>query len=169
MATHPEGDEGTVPAGDQRVELAGSSDVPRVSGRFPRSSEIPRGLTFTFRRYQFAQLEASGDLSILLTGVEDVPDWFTPGKVHRFAREALAVCLHDDSFDPTATKKKAAPKGPRKRVSPLAGEQDTIGQRVPDDSGWAEERQTKAPAAEAKAGCLPAALVLLGLAVLALL
>ncbi|GEM_PF-2569186 len=157
MATHPEGEDGLVPPGEQHVELTGNSGSPRVSGRFPRSSEIPPGLTFTFRSYQFAQLEASGDLSILVTGVEEVPDWFTPGKVHRFAREALAVCLHDDSVDPTAKKKTAAKRGPKKRVSPLAGEQDTIGQRVPDDSKWSDQRKAEPDAAKATAntGCLP--------------
>lgn len=168
MATHPEGSEGLVPTGDQHVELTGTTDSPRVTGRFPRSSEIPPGLTFTFRNYQFAQLEASGDLSILVQGVEEVPDWFVPGKVHRFAREALAVCLHDDSHDPTEKlrAKKKAPRGPKKRVSPLAGEQDTIGQRVPDDSKWSDERKTQADTAS-KAGCLPfvlAAMALLGFA-----
>jgi hypothetical protein len=154
MATHPEGEDGTVPLGDQTVTIAGNTDTPRVSGRFPRSSEIPKGLTFTFRNYQFAQLEASGDLSIMVTGVEECPDWFSPGKVHRFAREALAVCLHDDSVDPTPTVKTAAKKGPKKRVSPLAGKQDTIGQRVPDDS------KPTTP----KSGCLPLLLAGVGLA-----
>ena len=98
--------------------------------------------------------------------MSEVPSWFTPGKVHRFAREALAVCLHDDSIDPTGTKK-AAKKGPKKRVSPLAGEQDTIGQRVPDDSSWSDENKREESAPKSS-GCLPMVLGLFSL-VLALL
>ena len=168
MATHPEGEDCTVDLEVHEAVLQGTTDIPRVSGRFPRSSEIPKGLTFTFRNYQFAQLEASGDLSILVTGVDVPPVWFSPGKVHRFAREALAVCLHDDSIDPTVPKKSAAgptpaAKGPKKRVSPLAGEADTIGQRVPDDTSAGDEKKATETsgtgASKPKGGCAALALL----------
>jgi hypothetical protein len=163
MATQPEGEDTTVPLDAHEVEIVGSVDGGRVSGQFPRSSELPKGLTFTFRKYQFVQLEASGDLSIMMTGVGDVPDWFSVGKVHRFAREALAICLHDDSRDPTVKKKKGGPsRAPKKRVSPLAGEKDTIGQRVPDRTGGVEKKK----AASAKSGCMVLALGLPAVAAL---
>ena len=85
--THPEGREGRVPAPVSRARGDGgkSGGGGSVYGGFQEAAERPAGLELIVSGYTSVRLEASGDLSVLVEGVASPPDWFSPGKVHRFA------------------------------------------------------------------------------------
>ena len=109
LATHPDGADGTIPAAASEVTLQGSGGKGTVSGHFPTSEALPQGFVFTISGYHFVQVEGSGDVSVLLKNVDALPDWFTPGKVHRFARDGgAAPTLWAGSPDPTTTTTAAA-------------------------------------------------------------
>lgn len=102
LQTHPDGADGFVPASASELTLVGEGGKGAVNGRFPTSETLPQGFVFTISGYHFVQLEGSGDVSVLLKDVAELPDWFEPGKVHRFAREgADSPTLWAGSPDPT--------------------------------------------------------------------
>ncbi len=87
MVTHPDGPEATVPAALGAVAISGSGGKGEVRGHFRTVPDLPEGgFVLTLRDYAFVQVEGSGDVSVLLRGVSELPDWFDPEKVHRFAR-----------------------------------------------------------------------------------
>ena len=85
LAIQPEGGEGPVPATVSEATCRG-----RGSGRYRdrvslmEAESLPEGLVLTFQGYEFVQVELSGDVSILMSAPESLPEWFVAGKVHRF-------------------------------------------------------------------------------------
>jgi len=111
FATHPEGSDGFV-AGDLReVVIAGSPTARRaVEGTsFQRANALPDGLVVTIRDWDLVKVEASGDLSILVKGVQEAPSWFEAGKIQRFAGPDAAVKLYFDTAPVPPPREPAAP------------------------------------------------------------
>ncbi len=99
IATHPEGSEGHVPGDVGTLEIRGAPTARlAVEGAsFRRAASLPEGLVVTIRDWDLVKGEASGDLSVLVKGVEDPPDWLEPGMVHRFAGPDDGLALYFDT------------------------------------------------------------------------
>lgn len=109
LQTHPEGEEGFVPAAVQRAELVGDVVGGSVYAGMLEAAERPQGLELVISGYRSVKLEASGDLTVVVEGVKDPPAWFTPGKVHRFAGPDPSPRLWAGSAPVPSRKVKAPP------------------------------------------------------------
>ena len=111
MVTHPDGRDAHVPAEDTSIELTGTGGKGEVRGHLPQVADLPEGaLVLTIRDYDFVQVEGSGDVSVLVRNPTALPDWFDPGKVHRFARDGAATpALWEGSRDPAREAREAKP------------------------------------------------------------
>ncbi len=111
MVTHPDGRDAHVPAEGTSIELTGAGGKGEVRGHFPQVADLPEGaFVLTVRGYDFVQVEGSGDVSVLVRNPAAVPDWFDPGKVHRFARDGAATpSLWEGSRDPAREAREAKP------------------------------------------------------------
>ena len=85
MVTHPDGEETFIPMSVFEATITGADEGPiRVLTGMREASELPDGFVFHLKGWQLCQLEVSGDFTVVFSGVEEPPDWFQPGKVHRF-------------------------------------------------------------------------------------
>ncbi|MFT5680711.1 MAG: hypothetical protein ACI8RZ_001617 [Myxococcota bacterium] len=121
LAIQPGGeDDDTVGASISEVTLTGAGEGHyRSRASLPEAETLPEGLVLTFRGYEFVQVEMSGDVSVLMRGSEEMPDWFIPGKVHRFDGPDDGVRLWSGSSKPPAPPPLRVPDPP-KRPSPTA-------------------------------------------------
>lgn len=112
FATHPDGSDGHVGADLSEVVIRGAVTARRaVEGTsFQRANALPDGFVVTIHDWELAKVEASGDLSILVKGVQDVPDWFESGKIQRFAGPDEAVKLFFETAPPPPQREPEAPK-----------------------------------------------------------
>lgn len=133
----------------------------RSRASLSEAEALPEGLVLTFRGYEFIQVEMSGDVSVLVRGAESLPDWFVPGKVHRFDGPEDGVRIWTGSSKPPAPPPLRAPDPPR-RPSPAASSASSA-----SSSSSSSTSSTKTPG---KSGCgllvalmvmLPAAALLL--------
>ena len=112
LLTHPEGEETTIPADASEVHLVGS-EGEKISLRcgINETVTLPMGFVFHIQGWKLLQIEMSGDLTIVMAGMEAMPDWFQPGKVHRFDGPDEGVRLYQGSLpliesrEPQQTKK----------------------------------------------------------------
>lgn len=113
LATHPDGQDGFIPAHVHEATVVGTGGKGAVTGHFRTAEALPEGLTLTISGYHFVQLEGSGDLSVLVRDPESLPAWFAPGKVHRFARGGSEPpMLWAESPDPTKRAPEPEPWAP---------------------------------------------------------
>ena len=125
MVTHPDGEETFIPMSVFEATITGSDEGPiRVLTGMREASELPDGFVFQLKGWQLCQLEMSGDLTVVFSGIEDPPEWFQPGKVHRFDGPDDGVCIFKDSLPlsnveiPKVKPKKPKPADPA--VDPTA-------------------------------------------------
>ena len=125
LVVQPEGGEDPVPADVSEVVLSGTGEGNyRSRASLAEAEALPEGLVLTFRGYEFVQVEMSGDVSVLMRGMEDAPDWFTPGKVHRFDGPEDGVRLWTGSSKPPAPPPMRAPP-PRPTPPPASSAPDS--------------------------------------------
>lgn len=127
MKTHPDGEDTTIPKRESEVNLVGEDrETVKVQGGISETDTLPTGFVFRIKGWRLIQLEMSGDLTIVMAEMEDVPDWFQPGKIHRFDGPEGGVSLYTESqpfvskntrtrptlpkSEPVSKPKEAAPK-----------------------------------------------------------
>ena len=111
LLTQPDGEDGTVPVSVSEGScIGGGSGSYRSRASLPEADTLPEGLTLIFRGYEFVQVEMSGDVSVLMRAPESLPEWFTPGKVHRFDGPEDGVRLWTESSQPPAPPPLRAPE-----------------------------------------------------------
>lgn len=143
LACQPDGSEDPVPASVSEAACTGSGDEHfRSRAALPEVDDLPEGLQLTFRGYEFVQVEMSGDVSVLMRAPESLPDWFIPGKVHRFDGPDDGVRLWTGSSKPPAPPPLRVPKPPP-RPQPSA---------APKPAASASEPSASRPE---KSGCGP--------------
>ncbi|MCK6504600.1 hypothetical protein L6R53_14545 [Myxococcota bacterium] len=120
VQTHPEGVDGHVPAEVTQAVLQGETRDGSVHLGMMEAPERPQGLELVIRGYRSIRLEASGDLTVVVEGVQDPPSWFTPGKVHRFAGPDPAPRLWSGSAPVPVRKASPRPPPPPPRPSAAA-------------------------------------------------
>lgn len=104
MKTHPDGEDTTIPKRESEVDLVGTDrETVKVQGGIAETDTLPTGFVFRIKGWRLIQLEMSGDLTIVMAEMEDVPDWFQPGKIHRFDGPEGGVSLYTGS-QPFVTK-----------------------------------------------------------------
>lgn len=119
----------SIPATEQAGEIKGVSGNghwrPRV--QIGETEALPKGFTFTFTNWDWAQIEMSGDLTVFLQDVESMPSWFKAGHVHRFDGPEDGIKMWTGSPPPPGAKvsppkapkaPKAQPSSPPKPVQP---------------------------------------------------
>ena len=109
LQTHPDGGDGFVPVGTDRAELVGDTVGGSVFAGMLEADELPQGLELIIRGYKTVKLEASGDLTVVVEGVSQPPEWFQTGKVHRFAGPDAAPRLWTGSAPVPKRTPKARP------------------------------------------------------------
>ena len=62
-----------------------------------KSTPFQQGLFFALRGGRHNQLEMSGDLTVVLSELEETPEWFHPEKIHRFDGPEGGVSLFSGS------------------------------------------------------------------------
>ena len=120
LIIQPDGDGDTVPVGVSAAVCTGSGDGHfRSQASLLEAEALPEGLVLMFRGYEFVQVEMSGDVSVLMRAPESLPDWFVPGKVHRFDGPEDGVRIWSGSSKPPAPPKPPArPPIPPRRPDP---------------------------------------------------
>ena len=104
MKTHPDGEDTTIPKRESEVDLIGTDrETVKVQGGISDTDTLPTGFVFRIKGWRLIQLEMSGDLTIVMAEMADVPDWFQPGKIHRFDGPEGGVSLYTGS-QPFVTK-----------------------------------------------------------------
>jgi len=128
----PEGEETTIPGDVSEATLTGAEgETIRLRCGFREAEELPQGFVFHIKGWQTVQLEMSGDLTVVLTGIEEPPAWFQPGKVHRFDGPDDGVRLFKGS-QPIKESKTAATTAPPRARPPTPPPEST--EYTPDRS-----------------------------------
>ena len=119
LAIQPGGeDDAVVEPSISEVRCEGTGEGHyRSRASLPEAETLPEGLVLTFQGYEFVQVEMSGDVSVLVRGAESLPDWFIPGKVHRFDGPEDGVRIWRDSSKPPAPPPLRVPDPPRSSAS----------------------------------------------------
>ena len=105
MMTHPDGGETNIPKKLSEVELVGNDrETVSISCGLPEVDTLPTGFVFRIKGWRHIQLEMSGDLTVVMTEMEDTPDWFQVEKIHRFDGPEDGVSLYSGS-EPFVEKK----------------------------------------------------------------
>ena len=98
MLTHPDGEETTIPAKASEVYLDGIEDEEvNIRGGIGETDTLPSGFVFHIIGWRLLQLEMSGDLTVVMGEMQQIPDWFQNEKVHRFDGPDKGVRLYKDS------------------------------------------------------------------------
>lgn len=85
MLTHPEGEETTIPADASEVRLDGiEGEEIKLRCGISETDTLPSGFVFHIVGWRLLQLEMSGDLTVIMGEMHEIPNWFQDGKVHRF-------------------------------------------------------------------------------------
>ena len=118
MLTHPDGGETNIPKRLSKVELVGDDrETVKIRCGLPEVDTLPTGFVFRIKGWRLAQLEMSGDLTIVMAGMEDTPDWFQPEKIHRFDGPEGGVSLYAGSLPLVETKNRARPVTPKPQAT----------------------------------------------------
>lgn len=123
LKTHPEGRTGTIPTEVSSAAIAGTGEGP-YTGMAGGIDELPKGFVLEIKGFSICRVESSGDLSVLVPNATAWPDWFTPGKIHRFDGPDGRPALWSQSAEPP---KPPAPTKPVKRLEPKATEEAAKG------------------------------------------
>ena len=114
MKTHPDGQDTTIPKRESEVDLVGTDrETVKVQGGIAETDTLPVGFVFRIKGWRLIQLEMSGDLTIVMAKMEDVPDWFQPGKIHRFDGPEEGVRLYTGSQPFVAKNTRTRPTLPK--------------------------------------------------------
>ena len=98
MLTHPDGEETTIPAEISEVHLDGiEGGKINIRGGISETDTLPSGFIFHITGWRLLQLEMSGDLTVVMGEMQQIPDWFQNEKVHRFDGPDEGVRLYKDS------------------------------------------------------------------------
>ena len=98
MMTHPDGGETTIPKKLSQVDLLGNDrGTVSISCGIPEVDTLPTGFVFRIKGWRHIQLEMSGDLTVVMTEMEETPDWFQHEKIHRFDGPEDGVSLYSGS------------------------------------------------------------------------
>ena len=152
LQRQPEGSEDPVPVSVSEATCTGSGDGHyRSRASLPEAATLPEGLQLTFRGYEFVQIEMSGDVSVLMRAPESLPDWFTPGKVHRFDGPDDGVRLWAESAKPPAPPPLRVPTPPRS--PPPAASAPAASASA--DSAPADSASDSSASQTGKSGCGP--------------
>ena len=139
MVTHPEGGESTIPPNESEAFIEGNQEETIVLRCGLKETEtLPTGFTFHLKGWKLMQLEMSGDLTVVMSDLQDAPNWFQPGKIHRFDGPESGVRLYagSESLKETAQKSpkaKASTTKPTPIETPRQSQQSTY--RTPSKSG----------------------------------
>ena len=98
MLTHPDGGETNIPNRLSQVELVGNDrETIGISYGIPEVDTLPTGFVFRIKGWRHIQLEMSGDLTVVMTEMQETPDWFQLEKIHRFDGPEDGVSLYSGS------------------------------------------------------------------------
>ncbi|MEC7986265.1 MAG: hypothetical protein VX278_13955 [Myxococcota bacterium] len=98
MLTHPDGEETTIPAEASEVYLDGiEGGKINIRGGIREADTLPSGFVFHIVGWRLLQLEMSGDLTVVMGEMQQIPSWFQDEKVHRFDGPDEGVRLYKDS------------------------------------------------------------------------
>ena len=147
----------TIPANEETGEITGGSGSghwrPRV--QIGETDELPQGFTFKFTKWDWAQIEMSGDLTVFVQDVQSMPKWFKAEHVHRFDGPEDGIKMWTGSAlppGPTAS----PPKAPKAEPAPSSSA------RAPS-----ETRSAQATTGSGS-GCITSAIILLVASIAAL-
>ena len=98
MLTHPDGEETNIPKSMNEIELVGNGrGTVGISCGIKEVDTLPTGFVFRIQGWKHIQLEMSGDLTVVMSEMEQTPDWFQLGKIHRFDGPEDGVSLFSGS------------------------------------------------------------------------
>lgn len=102
LVAHEHEGELSVPPRVAEVDLRGSASTSdwRPRAALPPAETRPEGLVIRFVRWDWAQVEMSGDLTVFIEHFDGLPDWMVPGHVHRFAGPDGRVTMWTGSAPP---------------------------------------------------------------------
>ncbi len=143
MMTHPDGGETNIPKKLSQVELIGTDrETVSISCGIPEVDTLPTGFVFRIKGWKHIQLEMSGDLTVVMSEMEETPDWFQHEKIHRFDGPEDGVSLYSGS-QPFVEKKIQTRPAPPPTESPKP---------PPADTHATQSTQTD-PQSKPKSGC----------------
>ena len=98
LVTHPDGEETNIPGNVSEANLVGNeNETTVVRCGLKETDDLPTGFVFHLKGWKLLQLELSGDLTVVMAGMKDVPEWFQHGKIHRFDGPENGVHLFSGS------------------------------------------------------------------------
>ena len=98
MLTHPDGEDTTIPANISEVHLTGIEDEKiKIHSGISEIDTLPSGFIFHITGWRLLKLEMSGDLTVVMGEMHEIPDWFQNNRVHRFDGPNDGVRLYKDS------------------------------------------------------------------------
>jgi hypothetical protein len=117
-------DSGRVPGGDRRGRVVGRHGEGEglISGVFPLTGDLPRGLVMDIRGFDSAELRDDGALVVTCSYPSELPDWIGEAGVVLFRREGERLRLWSkssvrDSFSTDESAKPTAPAEPKKKAA----------------------------------------------------
>ena len=125
MMTHPDGGETNIPKKLSQVDLVGNDrGTVSISCGIPEVDTLPTGFVFRIKGWKHIQLEMSGDLTVVMSEMEETPDWFQLEKVHRFDGPEDGVRLYSGSQPFVDIKARVQP-APPPSASPKSSQTET--------------------------------------------
>ena len=98
MLTHPDGEETTIPPKDSEVYLDGiEGETILLRCGIRETNTLPSGFVFHITGWRLLQLEMSGDLTVVMGEMHEIPGWFQNEKIHRFDGPEEGVRLYTGS------------------------------------------------------------------------
>jgi len=130
-------------AGDAVLQGGTGERAWRPRSSLPEVADLPDGIVLSFKDFDWAQVEMSGDLTVFLREPTGLPDWVRAGHVHRFARDGMAVQIWVDSAEPPTVN----PKVQASLEDPMGDWSQEHRSPTPERSGrWVGgAQQTRAP------------------------
>jgi len=117
-------DSGRVPGGDRRGRVVGgrAEGEGDISGVFPLTGDLPRGLVMDIRGFDSAELRDDGALVVTCSNTSELPDWMGEAGAVLFRREGERLRLWSkssvrDSFSTDESAKPTAPAEPKKKAA----------------------------------------------------
>ena len=98
MLTHPDGEETTIPPKASEVYLDGiEGEEINLRCGIRETDTLPSGFIFHIVGWRLLQVEMSGDLTVVMGEMQQIPDWFQNEKIHRFDGPDEGVRLYTGS------------------------------------------------------------------------
>lgn len=117
-------DGGPVPGSDRRGRVGGGRGEGEgtISGVFPLTGDLPRGLVVDIRGYDSAELRDDGVFVVSCSDISEVPDWIGEASTIVFRREGERLRLWSKSsvregFSTDESAKPAVPVEPKKKAT----------------------------------------------------